>query len=320
MARKKIALIGAGNIGGTLAHLAAVRELGDIVLFDVIEGVPQGKALDLSQCGPIEGFDARITGSNDYADIRGADVIIVTAGVPRKPGMSRDDLLGINLKVMKAVGEGIKANAPDAFVICITNPLDAMVWALREFSGLPHQKVVGMAGVLDSARFSHFLAEEFEVSVRDVNSFVLGGHGDTMVPVVQYSTVAGIPVPDLIRQGRSTRERIDAIVRRTRGGGGEIVGLLKTGSAFYAPATSGIAMAEAYLKDQKRLLPCAAFVEGKYGLDGLYVGVPVIIGAEGVEQIVEIDLDAEAKANLQVSVDAVKELLDACRKIDESLG
>jgi malate dehydrogenase len=320
MARKKIALIGAGNIGGTLAHLAAVRELGDIVLFDVIEGVPQGKALDLSQCGPIEGFDARITGSNDYADIRGADVIIVTAGVPRKPGMSRDDLLGINLKVMKAVGEGIKANAPDAFVICITNPLDAMVLALREFSGLPHQKVVGMAGVLDSARFSHFLAEEFEVSVRDVNSFVLGGHGDTMVPVVQYSTVAGIPVPDLIRQGRSTRERIDAIVRRTRGGGGEIVGLLKTGSAFYAPATSGIAMAEAYLKDQKRLLPCAAFVEGKYGLDGLYVGVPVIIGAGGVEQIVEIELDAEAKANLQVSVDAVKELLDACRKIDESLA
>ena len=320
MARKKIALIGAGNIGGTLAHLAAIRELGDIVLFDVVEGVPQGKALDLSQCGPIEGFDARITGSNDYADIRGADVIIVTAGVARKPGMSRDDLLGINLKVMKAVGEGIKANAPYAFVICITNPLDAMVWALREFSGLPHERVVGMAGVLDSARFSHFLAEEFKVSVRDVNSFVLGGHGDTMVPVVQYSTVAGIPVPDLIKQGRSTQDRIDAIVKRTRGGGGEIVGLLKTGSAFYAPATSGIAMAEAYLKDQKRLLPCAAFVEGKYGLDGLYVGVPVIIGAGGVEQIVEIDLDDEAKANLQVSVDAVKELLDACRKIDESLA
>ena len=320
MARKKIALIGAGNIGGTLAHLAAIRELGDIVLFDVVEGVPQGKALDLSQCGPIEGFDARITGSNDYADIKGADVIIVTAGVARKPGMSRDDLLGINLKVMKAVGEGIKANAPDAFVICITNPLDAMVWALREFSGLPHERVVGMAGVLDSARFSHFLAEEFKVSVRDVNSFVLGGHGDTMVPVVQYSTVAGIPVPDLIKQGRSTQERIDAIVKRTRGGGGEIVGLLKTGSAFYAPATSGIAMAEAYLKDQKRLLPCAAFVEGKYGLDGLYVGVPVIIGAGGVEQIVEIELDEEAKANFQVSVDAVKELLDACRKIDESLA
>ncbi|WP_373486765.1 malate dehydrogenase [Blastomonas sp.] len=319
MARKKIALIGAGNIGGTLAHLAALKELGDIVLFDVVEGVPQGKALDLSQCGPVEGFDAKITGTNDYADITGADVIIVTAGVARKPGMSRDDLIGINLKVMKAVGEGIKANAPDAFVICITNPLDAMVWALREFSGLPHHMVVGMAGVLDSARFSHFIADEFQVSVRDVNTFVLGGHGDTMVPVVQYSTVAGIPVPDLIKQGRSTQERIDAIVKRTRGGGGEIVALLKTGSAFYAPAASGIAMAEAYLSDQKRLLPCAAYVEGKYGLDGLYVGVPVIIGAAGVEQIVEIELDDEAKGNLQVSVDAVKELLDACKALDSSL-
>ena len=319
MARKKIALIGAGNIGGTLAHLAATKELGDIVLFDVVEGVPQGKALDLSQCGPIEGFDAKIIGSNDYADIKGADVIIVTAGVARKPGMSRDDLLGINLKVMKAVGEGIKNNAPDAFVICITNPLDAMVWALREFSGLPHNKVVGMAGVLDSARFSTFIAQEFNVSVRDVNTFVLGGHGDTMVPVVQYSTVAGIPVPDLIKQGRSTKERIDEIVKRTRGGG-EIVALLKTGSAYYAPATSGIAMAEAYLNDQKRLLPCAAYVEGKYGVDGLYVGVPVIIGAGGVEQIVEIDLDAEAKTNLQVSVDAVKELLVACKGIDSSLA
>jgi malate dehydrogenase len=320
MARKKIALIGAGNIGGTLAHLAAIKELGDIVLFDVVEGIPQGKALDLSQCGPIDGFDAKITGTNDYADIKGADVIIVTAGVARKPGMSRDDLLGINLKVMKAVGEGIKNNAPDAFVICITNPLDAMVWALREFSGLPHNKVVGMAGVLDSARFSHFIADEFQVSVRDVNTFVLGGHGDTMVPVVQYSTVAGIPVPDLIKQGRSTKERIDAIVQRTRSGGGEIVALLKTGSAYYAPATSGIAMAEAYLNDQKRLLPCAAYVEGKYGLDGLYVGVPVFIGAGGVEQIVEIELDAEAKSNLQVSVDAVKELLVACKGIDSSLA
>ena len=319
MARKKIALIGAGNIGGTLAHLAAIKELGDIVLFDVVEGVPQGKALDLSQCGPVEGFDAKITGTNDYADIAGADVIIVTAGVARKPGMSRDDLLGINLKVMKAVGEGIKNNAPNAFVICITNPLDAMVWALREFSRLPHNKVVGMAGVLDSARFSHFLADEFQVSVRDVTSFVLGGHGDTMVPVVQYSTVGGIPIPDLIEQGRSTKERIDAIVQRTRSGGGEIVGLLKTGSAYYAPATSGIAMAEAYLNDQKRLLPCAAYVDGQYGVNGLYVGVPVIIGAGGVEQVVQIKLDAEAKANLQVSVDAVKELLDACKGIDPSL-
>ena len=319
MARKKIALIGAGNIGGTLAHLAAQKELGDIVLFDVVEGVPQGKALDLSQCGPIEGFDAKITGSNDYKDIAGADVIIVTAGVARKPGMSRDDLLGINLKVMKAVGEGIKNNAPDAFVICITNPLDAMVWALREFSGLPHNRVVGMAGVLDSGRFSHFIAEEFNVSARDVTTFVLGGHGDTMVPVVQYSTVAGIPVPDLIKMGKSTQERIDAIVKRTRGGG-EIVALLGTGSAYYAPATSGIAMAEAYLFDQKRLLPCAAYVDGKYGLDGLYVGVPCIIGAGGIEEIVEIALDDEAKGNLQISVDAVKELLVACKNIDPSLA
>ncbi len=320
MARKKIALIGAGNIGGTLAHLAAQKELGDIVLFDVVEGVPQGKALDLSQCGPIEGFDASITGTNDYKDIEGADVIIVTAGVARKPGMSRDDLLGINLNVMKSVGEGIKNHAPNAFVICITNPLDAMVWALREFSGLPHNKVVGMAGVLDSARFSTFLAWEFGVSIRDVNTFVLGGHGDTMVPVVQYSTVNGIPVPDLVKMGLSTQERIDAIVQRTRSGGGEIVGLLKTGSAFYAPAASGIAMAEAYLNDQKRILPCAAYVDGQYGVDGLYVGVPVQIGANGVEKVIEIELDDEAKAGFQVSVDAVKELLDACKNIDSSLG
>jgi malate dehydrogenase len=320
MARKKIALIGAGNIGGTLAHLAALKGLGDIVLFDVVEGVPQGKALDLSQCAPVEGFDAKITGTNDYADIAGADVIIVTAGVARKPGMSRDDLLGINLKVMKAVGEGIRNNAPDAFVICITNPLDAMVWALREFSGLPANKVVGMAGVLDSARFSHFLAEEFGVSVKDVNTFVLGGHGDTMVPVLEYSTVSGIPVSDLIEMGFSTREKVDEIIKRTRGGGGEIVALLKTGSAFYAPATSGIAMAEAYLYDQKRVLPAAAYVDGQYGITDLYVGVPVVIGAGGVEKIVEIKLDEEAKGNLQVSVDAVKELLVACKAIDGSLN
>jgi malate dehydrogenase len=319
MARNKIALIGAGNIGGTLAHLAASKELGDIVLFDVVEGVPQGKALDLSQCGPIDGADAKLKGSQDYADIQGADVIIVTAGVARKPGMSRDDLLGINLKVMKAVGEGIKANAPGAFVICITNPLDAMVWALREFSGLPHKMVVGMAGVLDSARFRTFLAEEFGVSVQDVTAFVLGGHGDTMVPIVEYSTVAGIPIPDLIKMGWSTKERIDAIVKRTRGGGGEIVALLGTGSAYYAPATSGIEMAEAYLKDKKRLLPCAVNLTGQYGVNGLYVGVPSIIGAGGVEKIVEIELNDEAKANFQVSVDAVKELLEACKAIDESL-
>jgi malate dehydrogenase len=320
MARNKIALIGAGNIGGTLAHLAAAKELGDVVLFDVVEGVPQGKALDLAQCGPVEGFDANLKGTNDYADIAGADVIIVTAGVARKPGMSRDDLLGINLKVMKAVGEGIKANAPDAFVICITNPLDAMVWALREFSGLPTNKVVGMAGVLDSARFRHFLADEFKVSVKDVNAFVLGGHGDTMVPVIEYSTVAGIPVPDLIEMGWSTKEKIDAIIARTRSGGGEIVGLLKTGSAFYAPATSAIEMADAYLKDKKRVLPCAAYLDGQYGVDGLYVGVPVVIGAGGIEKIVEVKLSAEAKANLQVSVDAVKELQVACRAIDGSLA
>jgi malate dehydrogenase len=319
MARRKIALIGAGNIGGTLAHLAAQKELGDIVLFDVVEGVPQGKALDLAQCGPVERFDAKLTGTNDYAGLAGADVVIVTAGVPRKPGMSRDDLLGINLKVMQAVGEGIKANCPGAFVICITNPLDAMVWALREYSGLPHNMVVGMAGVLDSARFSHFLAEEFKVSVRDVNSFVLGGHGDTMVPVPQYSTVNGIPVPDLIAMGLSTQERIDAIVQRTRGGGGEIVALLKTGSAYYAPAASGIAMAEAYLNDQKRILPCAAYVQGEYGVNGLYVGVPTLIGAGGVEKVIEIELDDVAKGYLQVSIDAVKELLAACRGIDANL-
>ena len=318
--RKKIALIGAGMIGGTLAHLAAKKELGDIVLFDIAEGLPQGKALDLSQCGPIEGFDARITGTNDYADIAGADVIIVTAGVPRKPGMSRDDLLGINLKVMKAVGEGIKAHAPDAFVICITNPLDAMVWALREYSGLPAEKVVGMAGVLDSARFAHFLAEEFQVSVKDINAFVLGGHGDTMVPVTSYTTISGIPVDDLIKMGRSSQDKIDAIVKRTRGGGGEIVGLLKTGSAYYAPATSAIAMAEAYLGDQKRILPCAVEVNGKYGLEGLYVGVPVVIGAGGAEEVIEIALDEEARQNFQVSVGEVKGLIQACKEIDGSLA
>ncbi len=320
MARTKIALIGAGMIGGTLAHLAAIREMGDIILVDVAEGIPQGKALDLAQAGPVEGYDVLLTGTQDYADIAGADVCIVTAGVARKPGMSRDDLLGINLKVMKAVGEGIKAHAPDSFVICVTNPLDAMVWALREFSGLPHERVVGMAGVLDSARFRHFLAEEFKVSVEDVTAFVLGGHGDTMVPVPAYSAVAGIPVPDLIRMGWSTQERIDAIVQRTRSGGGEIVALLKTGSAYYAPATAALAMAESFLKDKKRLLPAAAYLQGQYGVDDLYVGVPVVIGAGGVERIVEIELDETAKANFQVSVDAVRELLVACRAIDGSLA
>jgi len=319
MARKKIALIGSGMIGGTLAHLAAMREMGDIVLFDIAEGIPEGKALDIAQAAPIDDFDASLKGSSDYADIEGADVCIVTAGVARKPGMSRDDLLGINLKVMKAVGEGIKTHAPNAFVICITNPLDAMVWALREFSGLPHNMVVGMAGVLDSARFRHFLADEFKVSVEDVTAFVLGGHGDTMVPVVEYSTVAGIPIPDLIKMGWSSKDKIDAIVKRTRGGGGEIVSLLKTGSAYYAPATSAIAMAESYLKDKKRVLPCAAHLSGQYGVDDLYVGVPCVLGAGGVEKVVEIDLNDDAKANFQVSVDAVKELLEACKQIDGTL-
>jgi malate dehydrogenase len=320
MARPKIALIGAGQIGGTLAHLAALKELGDIVLFDIAEGTPQGKALDIAQSGPVEGFDATIKGANSYADIAGADVCIVTAGVPRKPGMSRDDLLGINLKVMKSVGEGIKAHAPNAFVICITNPLDAMVWALREFSGLPHNKVVGMAGVLDAGRFRHFLSVEFNVSMKDVTAFVLGGHGDTMVPLVRYSTVAGIPLPDLVKMGWTTQEKLDAIVQRTRDGGAEIVGLLKTGSAFYAPAASAIEMAEAYLKDQKRLLPCAAYVDGAYGLNGMYVGVPTILGAGGVERVVDITLNAEEQAMMDKSIDAVKGLVAACKAIDPSLA
>ncbi len=320
MARAKIALIGAGQIGGTLAHLAALKELGDVVLFDIAEGIPQGKALDLAEAAPVDGFDSDLSGANDYSAITGADVCIVTAGVARKPGMSRDDLLGINLKVMKSVGEGIKENAPDAFVICITNPLDAMVWALREFSGLPHNKIVGMAGVLDSARFRHFLADEFNVSVKDVTAFVLGGHGDTMVPLTRYSTVAGIPLPDLVEMGWTTQDKLDAIVQRTRDGGAEIVGLLKTGSAFYAPATSAIQMAEAYLKDQKRVLPCATYVDGAYGLKGLFVGAPTVIGGNGVERIVEIKLNKDEQAMLNKSVDAVNGLVAACKEIDPSLA
>ncbi len=320
MARPTIALIGAGQIGGTLAHLAAQKELGDVVLFDIVEGIPDGKALDIAESGPVAGFDAALRGTSDYSDIAGAGVCIVTAGVPRKPGMSRDDLLGINLKVMKSVGEGIKAHAPNAFVICITNPLDAMVWALREYSGLPHEKVVGMAGVLDSARFRHFLSLEFGVSMRDVTAFVLGGHGDTMVPLARYSTVAGIPLPDLVEIGWTTQEKLDAVVQRTRDGGAEIVGLLKTGSAFYAPATSAIEMAEAYLRDQKRVLPCAAFVDGAYGLKGLYVGVPTVLGAGGVERVVEIKLSKDEQAMFDKSVDAVKGLVEACKGIDASLG
>ena len=317
MARNKIALIGAGNIGGTLALLAGLKEMGDVVLFDIMEGIPQGKALDIAEASPVEGFNALVTGTNDYADLAGSDVVIVTAGVARKPGMSRDDLVGINTKVMKQVGAGIKDNCPDAFVICITNPLDAMVGVLQEASGLPKEKVVGMAGVLDSARFRYFLAEEFNVSVEDVTAFVLGGHGDTMVPLVRYSTVAGIPVPDLIEMGWSTEAKIEEIVQRTRDGGAEIVGLLKTGSAFYAPASSAIEMAEAYLKDKKRVLPCAAYVDGTYGLDGLYVGVPVVLGAGGVEKIVEISLNDDEQKMFDHSVGAVKTLLEVVASVSE---
>ncbi|MBN9061739.1 MAG: malate dehydrogenase [Rhizobiales bacterium 65-9] len=320
MARNKIALIGAGQIGGTLALLAGLKELGDIVLFDIMEGVPQGKALDIAEATPVEGVDAAYKGTQSYADIAGADVIIVTAGVPRKPGMSRDDLLGINLKVMASVGEGIKQHAPDAFVICITNPLDAMVWALQKFSGLKPNKIVGMAGVLDSARFRYFLSEEFKVSVKDVSAFVLGGHGDDMVPLVRYSTVGGIPLPDLVKMGWTTQAKLDAIVDRTRKGGGEIVNLLKTGSAFYAPAASAIAMAESYLKDQKRVLPAASHLTGQYGVaGGLFIGVPVVIGAGGVERVVEVELNAEEKAMMTKSIDSVKGLVEACKGINETL-
>jgi malate dehydrogenase len=313
MARKKIALIGAGQIGGTLALLAGQKELGDVVLFDVVEGMPAGKALDLVESSPVEGFNANLVGTSDYAGIEGADVVIVTAGVPRKPGMSRDDLISINAGVIKSVGENIKRYCPGAFVIVITNPLDAMVWAMQQVTGLPHNQVVGMAGVLDSARFRYFLAEEFKVSVEDVTAFVLGGHGDSMVPLVRYSTVAGIPLPDLVKMGWTTQARIDQIVQRTRDGGAEIVNLLKTGSAFYAPAASAIAMAESYLKDQKRVLPCAAHLTGQYGVSDLYVGVPVVIGAGGVERVLEIELNADEKAAFEQSVAAVKSLCAAVK-------
>jgi malate dehydrogenase len=315
MARNKIALVGAGNIGGTLALLAGLKELGDVILFDIVDGIPQGKALDIAEASPVEGFDASVLGANDYSEIAGADVVIVTAGIARKPGMSRDDLIGTNTKVMHSVGEGIKNNCPDAFVICITNPLDVMVGVLQKACGLPTNKVVGMAGVLDSARFRYFLAEEFGVSVEDVTAFVLGGHGDTMVPLERYSTVAGIPVPDLIKMGWSTQEKLDEIIQRTRDGGAEIVKLLKTGSAFYAPASSAIEMAEAYIRDKKRVLPCAAYCDGVYGLDGLYVGVPAVLGAGGVERIVEIEMNADERAMFDHSIDAVKELNAAATNI-----
>jgi len=320
MARNKIALIGSGMIGGTLAHMIGLKELGDVIMFDIAEGMPQGKSLDIAQSSPVDGFDARYTGVNDYAAIAGADVCIVTAGVPRKPGMSRDDLLGINLKVMEQVGAGIKKYAPKAFVICITNPLDAMVWALQKFSGLPRSHVVGMAGVLDSARFRYFLADEFKVSVEDVTAMTLGGHGDDMVPLVRYSTVAGIPLPDLVKMGWTSKEKLDAIVERTRKGGGEIVGLLKTGSAYYAPASSAVSMAEAYLRDKKRVLPCAAHLSGQYGVKDMYVGVPVVIGAAGVERIIEIDFNKAERKMFDKSIAAVQGLCEACVGIAPALG
>ena len=319
MARKKLAMIGSGMIGGTLAHIAAQKELGDVVLFDIAEGIPEGKALDIAESSPVDGYDSALKGTQDYADIAGADVCIVTAGVPRKPGMSRDDLVGINLKVMKAVGEGIAKHAPNAFVICITNPLDAMVWALQKFSGLPHNKVVGMAGILDSSRFRYFLAEEFNVSVESVTAFVLGGHGDTMVPLTRYSTIAGVPLPDMVEIGWTTQDKIDAIVDRTRKGGGEIVALLKTGSAYYAPAASAIQMAESYLKDKKNVVPCAAYLQGEYGVKDRYVGVPIVIGEGGAERILEVNFTDEEKAMFQNSVDAVEDLVEACLKLEPSL-
>ncbi len=320
MARKKIALIGAGQIGGTLAHLIGLKQLGDVVMFDVAEGIPQGKSLDLAESSPVNGFDVAFTGTNSYEAIAGADVCIVTAGVPRKPGMSRDDLLGINLKVMEQVGSGIKKYAPDALVICITNPLDAMVWALQKYSGMPQQKVIGMAGVLDSARFRYFLADEFNVSVQDVSAMTLGGHGDDMVPLIRYSTVAGIPLPDLVKMGWTTQARLDEIVERTRKGGGEIVNLLKTGSAFYAPAASAVAMAESYLLDKKRVLPCAAWLNGEYGVKDMYVGVPVVIGSKGVDRIVELEFNSAERSAFEKSAQAVQTLIEACKKIAPNLA
>jgi malate dehydrogenase len=320
MARPKIALIGAGQIGGTLALLAGLKELGDIVLFDVAEGIPNGKALDISQAAPVLGFDAELAGTSAYEAIKGADVCIVTAGVARKPGMSRDDLLGINLKVMEQVGAGIKKYAPKAFVICVTNPLDAMVWALQKFSGLPRDMVVGMAGVLDSARLRHFVADEFKVSVEDVTAFVLGGHGDTMVPLIDYTTVAGIPLSSLIKMGWTTKKRVDEIMQRTRDGGAEVINLLKTGSAFYAPAASAITMAESYLRDKKRVLPCAAYLKGEYGVKDRYIGVPVVLGAKGVERIIEIDLSKAERAMFDKSVTAVDGLIEACVRLVPTLG
>ena len=320
MRRNKIALIGGGQIGGTLAHLAGIKELGDVVIFDIIKGIPQGKALDLAEASPVSSYNIDLKGSNSYSAIKDSDVVIVTAGVPRKPGMSRDDLLTINLKVMSDVGAGIKKYCPKAFVICITNPLDAMVWALQKFSGIKPNMIVGMAGVLDSARFRYFLSQEFNVSVKDVQTFVLGGHGDTMVPLLRYSTVGGIPIPDLIEMGWSSQKKMDEIVQRTRDGGAEIVALLKTGSAYYAPAASAINMAESYLKDQKRVIPCASYLTGQFGYSDIYVGVPTVIGNKGVEKIIEINLDEIEKINFSKSVESVQKLIQDCKKIDMDLN
>ncbi|MEC6996912.1 MAG: malate dehydrogenase [Pseudomonadota bacterium] len=319
MARKKISLIGAGNIGGTLAHLIGIKELADVVLVDIAKGIPQGKSLDIAESSPVDGFDIKLKGSNSFTPIKNSDVIIVTAGSPRKPGMSRDDLIEINLKVMKIVGESIKKYSPKSFVICITNPLDAMVWALREFSGLPRKMVVGMAGVLDSARFRFFIAEHMKISVEDVAAFVLGGHGDTMVPLVRFSNVGGIPIPELIKMKMIDKKIIDKIVKRTRSGGGEIVSLLKTGSAFYAPASAALAMAEAYIKDKKRILPCAAYLNGEYGVSGFYIGVPVIIGKEGAEKVIEVKLNPDEKKMFVKSVKSVKNLITIVKKIKNNL-
>ena len=319
MKRNKIALIGGGQIGGTLAHLAGLKELGDVVIFDIVKGIPQGKALDLAEAAPVSSYNVDLKGSNNYSAIKDSDVVIVTAGVPRKPGMSRDDLLSINLKVMSDVGAGIKKYCPKAFVICITNPLDAMVWALQKFSGVKPNMIVGMAGVLDSARFRYFLSQEFNVSVEDVTAFVLGGHGDSMVPLERYSTVSGIPLPDLVKIGWTTQQRLKEIIQRTRDGGAEIVGLLKTGSAFYAPAASAIEMADSYLKDKKRVLPCAAHLSGEYKIKDMYVGVPVVIGKKGVEKILEISLNSRETKMFKDSIASVKSLMRACSKIDKRL-
>jgi malate dehydrogenase len=317
--KKKITLIGAGQIGGTLAHLIALKELGNVVLFDVVAGVAKGKALDIAQSSPVNGFNINLSGTDDYEDTKGSDVIIITAGVPRKPGMTRDDLLGINLKIIKQVGEGIRKSSPNAFVICITNPLDVIVMALQKYSGLPKNKIVGMAGILDSSRFIYFLSQELNVPVTQIKSFVLGGHGDSMVAMIGSTEVSGKPINTLIKEGKLSKGRLDEIIDRTKKGGAEIVKYLGTGSAFYAPAASGVQMAESYLKDLKKQLPCAAHLNGEYGVKDIYAGVPVIIGNKGVEKIIELELSNEEKSDFDKSIKAVKDLFDVARKIDNSL-